>query len=271
MTMNALVTVPKAGPLAVDRAGFEGLTGADLQVPFLNQVQSLSPEIDKTSPKHIPGAELGVFFNSVTRELFDKVEIVPATTQKSFVEWTPRSAGGGFAGVHTEGSEVVREAMARNGGRIIQSKGGKIIGLTTPAGNDLVQTFYLFALVIKEGEVAGMVVIPFARTKVKPFREYTTLTFSTPPAVPLGRNRALVTGVKETNKGGQPYFNVSLSPVVKEGTLIQRILASRLEEGSTLAVAADQFRITVLQGRVAVDYRATETTTTEGSGDSVFA
>lgn len=90
----------------------KGLTNIDadsLAIPFLAILQSNSPQVDPDDGKYVPDAKAGMFFNTVTNEVFDGKEgisIIPCEFQRKWLRWSPREAGGGFKGELTA-AEVV--------------------------------------------------------------------------------------------------------------------------------------------------------------------
>lgn len=78
-------------------AGLEGASAADYALPFIYLLQKMSPQVDKDQPeKFLEGAEPGKFMNTVTRELFDELEVIPVHFEKKYIEWIKRDDGGGF-------------------------------------------------------------------------------------------------------------------------------------------------------------------------------
>lgn len=144
-------------------AGFEGQTSDEMQIPFLALLQALSPQV--SGAKKVKGAEAGALFNTVTESLLgSEVLFVPALREHVFVEWKPRKAGGGFVARHERESEVVRAAI----------EAAKEFGkYTTPAGNDLVETYYLYGMVVS-GTDLEPIVVAFSSTKIKVFKKWNT-------------------------------------------------------------------------------------------------
>ncbi len=85
--------------------GMEGADADSFAIPFLAILQSGSPQVKKSDPMHVKGAEEGMFFNTVTGELLTEVSVVPCSFKREFLEWVPRSEGGGFRGRHEVGKE----------------------------------------------------------------------------------------------------------------------------------------------------------------------
>lgn len=98
-------------------AGQEFIGREDVALPFIKLLQSTSPEIQKRDPKFIENAESGMFFNTVTEELFDGekgMTIIPCLYEKTFIEWIPRERGGGFVAEHRTREDAIANADPKN-------------------------------------------------------------------------------------------------------------------------------------------------------------
>lgn len=88
-------------------AGSEDVGVKDMILPRVDLLQALSPQIKKTDPSYIPGAEQGVLYNTVTGELYGpSVNFVPVMFRKEFILWKKRAAGGGFFGAFPTEAEA---------------------------------------------------------------------------------------------------------------------------------------------------------------------
>jgi hypothetical protein len=144
-------------------AGFEGTSSDDFSVPFLDILQGQSPEVES-----LPNAKPGMFHNTVTDDLFDGktgVSFVPVGRDHIFVEWVPRSKGGGIAGRHAVDSDVIAQARQRS---------EKFNELTTPDGNELVETFYLYGMLVTGDGEATPCVLSNSSTRIKPYKALMT-------------------------------------------------------------------------------------------------
>lgn len=194
-------------------SGFENQTSADLAIPFLNLLQPLSPEVVED------GMKAGTFVNSVSGDnLGEEVIFVPATTDRCFVEWTPREQGGGFVARHEVGSAVIGNCSAH------PIKGGVLV---TPDGNDLIETFYVYGV---DGDGLPLVVA-FNSTKIKVYRKWQARLrmhlIATPSGKinpPLFANKSLITSEKLKNEKGT-FFNFIISGAV-DGDLGKSLLAT---------------------------------------------
>lgn len=189
--------------------GTEGLSSADVSIPFINLLQPLSPEV--TGDQALEGAAAGMFFNSVTKDLFNgKTGFLfqPCERQAVFVEWVPRKQGGGFVGIHQKDSAEVIEALRLNGGKTKDLKLG---------ANELIETVYVYGHVLEDDGVTnrGFAVIAFTSTKLKGLRDAMTIVWSTKiggKTPPLFAYRWRITSFGDKNAEGQPFFNVSIAP-----------------------------------------------------------
>lgn len=190
-------------------AGYDGLDSSDFSIPFINVLQSLSPQVAEET---LEGAKAGMLHNNVTDELIDGEEgliFMTAAVQKKYVEWTPREAGGGFIAAHNPTDEIVAKAQSYSQERAL--KFGK---LETPDGNQLVETYYLYGLLLEpDGETSkGFGVMSMTSTKIKLTKNWlTTIRQTLKGKIPIFAFRTVLRTVREKNDQGT-YFNVSLKP-----------------------------------------------------------
>lgn len=242
-------------------SGFENQTQDDYQIPFLNQLQALSPEIGGSKDEKIAGAEVGMFINSVSKKLLPEVILVPCMTKHTFVEWKPREQGGGFVAEHAIDSPIVAEAKA--------AAAGDITKLKTEQGNDLIDTFAIFAILLDEPfakEPSDMVVISFAKTKAKRYREIMTRLRTCKEArnAPLFAHQLRMTSTDEVNPAKQPYKNVKLTPAVEND-----VVKSMLEPGHPILDAARALGDSVKAGAAKANFDSAAEAPA-GSGDEHF-
>lgn len=196
-------------------SGFEGTKITDLSIPFVNVLQPMSPEIvDNT----IEGARPGDLFNSVTKEIMKQpLTIIPVYKEAAVVEWVPRNKGGGLVDRHELDSEIFKDAIAKNGGSRIPPKDadGKRIQFKSPAGNDLIETYYVYCLIVDaDGKnTEGYCVLSFASTKIKVHKDWMTSMYTIKGRPPIFANRCHVSTVKEIRESGTS-FNYKISPML---------------------------------------------------------
>lgn len=91
--------------------GNENVSSDDLQLPRLDVLQALSPQINKKKESYIDGAEVGMLFNTLTGELYPNgVRITPVSFKKSYLVWVDRKldSSGGLRGVFDSQQEADR-------------------------------------------------------------------------------------------------------------------------------------------------------------------
>lgn len=225
-------------------AGFEDFTSDDLQIPFINILQSLSHQVDEDDALYIKGAKPGMMFNSVTEEIFDGKEgiaFIPVHRVHSYIEWVPRDQGGGFVDQYPPNHPMVM-AEKEN------SAFGEMKNPDT--GNDLVDTFTVFGLRVMPDEGYEPVVISFSKTQIGPYRKWMSRAKSikmknkdgrmvTPPL--FSHIYRLTLRQFENNKGKWYGWHV--------GFEADTALDSRVEPGEELYDAAKEFREMVISGQ----------------------
>lgn len=81
-----------------DTRGTENITANDVKFPALKIAQSMSPEVKRLEPAYIEGLQEGMFFNTITREIYGDgplhVIVVNQLGHRN-VEFAPMSEGGG--------------------------------------------------------------------------------------------------------------------------------------------------------------------------------
>lgn len=87
--------------------GSEEVTTSDKVLPRIDVLQALSPQIKKSDPGYIDGAEQGQIFNTVTSEIYgDNITFIPVYFRKEYVIWKLRKHGGGFIGAFSTQKEA---------------------------------------------------------------------------------------------------------------------------------------------------------------------
>jgi len=137
--------------------GLDDLDSSDRSIPFLKVLEKGSPEIET-----VDGAKAGMIIDTSTLKLYTTIRFVPACREHAFVEWVPIDNGGGLVASHSMGEPISKWG---------QTQRGKI---TLRNGNDLVETFYLFGILLPdEGDDESEpkpVVISFTSTRIKTYK-----------------------------------------------------------------------------------------------------
>ena len=123
--------------------GFEGLDSGAQALPFLKVLQPQSNEIMEEHEDYIKGAKPGMFYNSLTRQLYGKsIELILVYSERMYIEW--KTEMGGFV-------SSMRPSEAE--GQIIDKRDYPLKNIE---GNDLVETISFYCLVadkIDEGPI----------------------------------------------------------------------------------------------------------------------
>lgn len=145
--------------------GFSEVTTEDLAIPFIRILAQLSPEVNKRDGKYIQGAEAGMLYNTVLGKAFDGEQgilVVPCHYSKRFLEWKPRSSGGGFVTSYTP-EEAAKLRTTRN------DRNEDIL----PNGNLLTTTAQFFVLFIHDEGVQPSL-LSMTSTQLKKARKWLT-------------------------------------------------------------------------------------------------
>lgn len=177
--------------------GSENVEMQDLVIPRIELVQALSKCLIEGGAEYIPEAAPGMFYNSVTRQLYGKtVLICPVFFKKQYLCWKDLKKGGGFGGAF----DSMQEAQER-------------IGQEDDAEHwEPVETAQQIVLVLDQetGETSEAV-LSCARTKLKVSRQLNSLIRMNG----FDRFSRLyeLFGVDETNNNNQMYKNVAFKYV----------------------------------------------------------
>ncbi len=259
---NAVTKVEKNEVVAYDYGedagvGVDDIDRSEMAIPFIGILQSNSPEIQPIKKGGLEGAELGMLINTVTKEVVDGdvgIPFVACFKTHEYIEWVPRDSGGGFVAVHAVGSEVVAEAIAT-----AQKENADFGKFTTKAGNDLVETYSLYGVLLDEdGEPNSVAVIAFTSTKIKKYKQLNTKLKSIKGRPPIYSLSLIIKTVDEKNKKGD-FVNFDIVFAVENNGL-----KSKLSPTSEAFQAAKTLRESIIAGEARADHAAT---TNSAAGD----
>ena len=234
--------------------GLEEADSESYAIPFLQVLQSLSPQLKKKNAAYIKGAAEGDFLQTVTKETFNGekgVLIIPVHFTRLFTEWVPRDQGGGFRGVHAQSDPIVATGLRDDSGR-----------LHIENGNILTDTRYHYCLLLTE-EGPQAVLLSFTSTQIKKSKQWLTVMRSLKLANKQGRlfnpptysHIYRLTTAEESNSKGT-WSGVQITK--------ERVLDLTSESDQLLYLAAKEFREQVAAGKaqiVPVDEEAEQETT----------
>jgi hypothetical protein len=151
--------------------GLENLDRQDMTLPRLGLAQALSPQLSESDPKYIDGLRPGMFFNTITREVYGKsVQLVPLLFYKTRILFGAMDEGGGgglrcqspdnLIGVGDPGGTCIKCPLAQFG-----KDGSK---------PECLQFFNYAALVVKDSTVSpeGLLVTSFKSSALKVAKDW---------------------------------------------------------------------------------------------------
>lgn len=157
-------------------SGFQNQTSDDVAIPFISIVQSNSQEMTEDSFKE-KGIEAGMIINRTTGDLYKALSFIPAYTDHKFVEWVPIDDGGGYVGDYEIDDPVV-----------LKCKSEQPLGkYKLEGGNELIETFYVYGVLVTEEGDHMPAVIPFASTNIKAYKDWQFRAKSIMIKIPGGR------------------------------------------------------------------------------------
>jgi hypothetical protein len=139
--------------------GFENADVDSFAIPFLQVLQSMSPQCKKSDGAYIKGAEEGMIFNTVTQELVDGdkgVLVIPCHYRRTFINWKPRSQGGGFLGEYGPSDPLVSQITR-------DAEGATVL----PDGTLLNDTRVHYALIMNDEGIPAPAVLSWSSSQIK--------------------------------------------------------------------------------------------------------
>lgn len=211
-------------------AGTESVTNEDLQIPFLQMLQSNSAEVDEGHPDHalkgIEGAKAGDIINTVSREVVSKngepLKVIPIKYEKAFVEWKPRSQGGGMIAVH--GADILTQTNKNDSNKDILAN-----------GNEIVATAYYSVMYEDADNNWIKAIIAMQATQLKKSRAWLTKITSiqmdkedgTKFQAPMFSHTYLLSSVRESNNLGSWYgWKIETGELVKDENVLSSAVNS---------------------------------------------
>jgi len=154
-------------------SGFENTSREDFKRPFLRVLQANSPQVET-----VEGAKAGKLINTISNQLFETAAFIPAITEHYYIEWVPREEGqtdgGGLVGAFpvvggVVQSDMVKAALEKQGGKFNRGADGKVILAKSPDGNNLIETKYVYGLLLTEDGSVTPITVPFSSTQLPAF------------------------------------------------------------------------------------------------------
>jgi len=164
------LTVKKEGALATlnfeEHAGkgLENIDKDDLALPFLKLLQSGSYETKKKHAKYVDGAAAGMFYNTVTKKLYDGekgINVIPCFYKMTYPEWAPFDRSEGRP-VHPDRGPEIMAQTTKNGTKDVLAN-----------GNEIIKTANHFVILV--GEKPEKALMPLKTTQLKTSRGWNSL------------------------------------------------------------------------------------------------
>lgn len=110
--------------------GLENIEKTDLALPFLKLLQSGSDETKKKHAKYVEGAEPGMFYNTVTKKLYNGekgIEVIPVFYKMTYPEWAPFERKEGRPISNDRGPSIMAETKQNERNKDVLKNGNEII------------------------------------------------------------------------------------------------------------------------------------------------
>jgi len=171
--------------------GFEGINASTTAIPFLRLIQKGSPQLNPQKKEYIEDAKVGMYFNSVTKELYGAdLEIIVLQFDQIFIEWKPNR--GGFVQMHSP-ENAARLAVDQT------------FGKWKTANGNLLSENYVYLVLVAEHESDGPMVLSLTSTMIKTAKQW---------------NRVLITKLLPKGQRAMPYTQVyRLTSIYQENEL----------------------------------------------------
>ena len=209
--------------------GNENVGTDDLAIPRLDLIQQLSPQIDKSSPKFIEGAETGHIFNSLTGEVYDFVFVINLQFEQKWQVFKKRKFGGGFEGSFDNEAEATQHLETQ--------------GLPVDQ-HDVVETAIHKCLMLdEEGKPKTPVLIYMSGSKQRVSKGWNSVIQLKNPDAARFASVWTLQSSPEKNRQGQPYhnFKVDFAGWADEALYDEaKRLYEGLVSGGTDALAGDK-------------------------------
>ena len=183
--------------------GFAETTTQDMSIPFLRILGAQSPQVDESDGAYVEGAKGGMLYNTVTNTVTSGKEgmlVVPCYYNRRYVEWKPRTEGGGYVASYLPDDPIVPTAVRND-------KNEEVL----PNGNLLTNTAQHFVLLV-EGDQYSRCLITMSSTQLKKSRRWlsqmnamTAMGKNGPYTLPMMSQFYTLTTVPEQNDLGKWY------------------------------------------------------------------
>ena len=204
------------------KLGFENVDQESVALPILKLLQNGSAEAQRKHANYVEGAESGMFFNTVTRRLYDGekgILVLPCHYRLEYQEWADFGTGSGRPeNIYPGNSDILKETTkdALNKDRL-------------PNGNYIQKTGQHFVIILNE-QSSETALISMSSTQAKVSRNWNSMMMSItkngkegPYTPPPFSHIYKITSVENTGKGNQWYgYNIQKMEEVTDANLYKR-------------------------------------------------
>ena len=204
------------------KLGFENVDQESLALPILKLLQNGSGEAQKRNANYVEGAEPGMFFNTVTRKLYDGekgIQVIPCHYRLEYQEWADFGTGSGRPeNIYPASSDILskttKDAMGKD---------------RLPNGNYIQKTSQHF-VIITDGKSAETALISMYSSQAKVSRKWNSMMMSItkngkdgPYTPPPFSHYYKISSVENTGKGNQWYgYNIVKVGEVTDANVYKR-------------------------------------------------
>ena len=204
------------------KLGFENIDQASLALPILKLLQNGSGEAQKRNANYVEGAEPGMFFNTVTRKLYDGdkgIQVIPCHYRLEYQEWADFGTGSGRPeNIYPASSDILSKTTKDANGKD-----------RLPNGNYIQKTSQHF-VIITDGSSAETALISMYSSQAKVSRKWNSMMMSItkngkdgPYTPPPFSHYYKISSVENTGKGNQWYgYNIVKVGEVTDANVYKR-------------------------------------------------
>jgi len=204
------------------KLGFENIDQESLALPILKLLQNGSGEAQKRNANYVEGAEPGMFFNTVTRKLYDGdkgIQVIPCHYRLEYQEWADFGTGSGRPeNIYPASSDILSKTTKDANGKD-----------RLPNGNYIQKTSQHF-VIITDGNSAETALISMYSSQSKVSRKWNSMMMSItkngkdgPYTPPPFSHYYKISSVENTGKGNQWYgYNIVKVGEVTDANVYKR-------------------------------------------------
>ena len=221
--------------------GLETIEKTDLALPFLKLLQSGSDETKKKHAKYVEGAEAGMFYNTVTKKLYNGekgIDVIPVFYKMTYPEWAPFEKREGRPVHNDRGPDIM--------GQVTQNEQNKDM---LANGNQIIKTANYFVII--NGDKPEKALLTMKSTGLKTSRQWNSLMedqFENDPKTgkavpaPMFSRVYKLNSVEQSGSFTWHTFNVNLLRKVDNASLYQmaRDFHNSIKGGQQQAAAGQE-------------------------------